>query len=156
MTDLPAAPHARTEFVQWQGLEHLRRVIANAIDVTKRPAPIYDILAGLLETQTRRRIVDTKTAPDGTAWAKWSAAYARTRGPSHSLLRDSDDMLKSIKHQHGIDFAEVFSDDIVYAGAQNYGYPPRNLPARRFLGVSETDAVELADAVADYLRQVIL
>jgi phage virion morphogenesis protein len=111
-------------------------------------------LAEVLEAQTRRRILVEKRAPDGTKWPKWSDNYAKTRGGGDSLLVDSHDLEKSVKGEgHGKD-ATVLADT-VYAAAQNFGYPARNLPARTFLGISTENEAEIGDTLRAVLEDAL-
>lgn len=54
-------------------------------------------VAEALKDIAERRVEHTKTAPDGTPWAPWSASYADTRGAGHSLLVDTRDLLDSFE-----------------------------------------------------------
>lgn len=54
-------------------------------------------LGAVVESQTRRRISDEKTAPDGTPWRDWSSDYAGTRHGNQSLLESSGDLRDSIQ-----------------------------------------------------------
>ena len=62
-------------------------------------AELLDSIGAVVESQTRRRIADEKTAPDGSAWAPWSDAYAKTRHGNQSLLQGEGALLDSIEYQ---------------------------------------------------------
>jgi phage virion morphogenesis protein len=44
--------------------------------------------------------------------------------------------------------------NLIYARAHQYGYTPRNLPARPFLGINDQDANEIEAIFADYLESL--
>ncbi len=93
----------------------------------------------LVVQQTKHRINTEKKAPDGTAWAPWSASYAKTRGPQHSLLIDTRDMVDGIDMQFSGPDA-VVSSDRPYAG--------KNQKTRPFLGLSDANAAEVEHTLA--------
>ncbi len=138
--------------VDFRDLERLRGVVVRYLKRFKDENAMLLIVADLLETQTRRRLVSEKTNPDDDPWAPWSTAYALTRTASNSLLRDSDDMLKSIGSNVSGDEITLFSDDIAYAGAQNQGSRKHKIPARQFLGLSAGNVSEITAALLGYLR----
>lgn len=126
----------------------------NGISGLIKPAAITGAVAAIVESQTRRRIQDEKTAPDGTPWADWSPAYADTRHSGHSLLQGDGDLLDTIFGEQRGDDAVVGSP-MVYAailqnGGQDVGKP--DFPERPFLGVSDDNADEIEDVVITYLE----
>ena len=59
---------------------------------------LLESVGALVESQTRQRIQENKTRPDGKAWAKWSERYGRTRNGGQSLLQNEGDLLDSIQY----------------------------------------------------------
>ena len=43
--------------------------------------------------------------------------------------------------------------NLVYAGVHQYGYPPRNIPARPFLGINKEMTDDIADLVGTYIER---
>ena len=128
--------------------------ILNGISGLIDPAQITKTVAGTIDTQTRRRIQDEKTAPDGTPWADWSPAYAETRHSGQSLLQGEGDLLDTLFGKQRGDDAVVGSPEI-YAAIQQHGgaeVGKPELPARQFLGVSDDNAREIEDVVITYLQ----
>lgn len=108
------------------------------------------LLAAEGESQTRRRISQEKSSPDGTAWDAWSSAYEQTRHSGHSLLENEGDLVDSIiSGVDGID--AIWGSNLVYAAAQNFGYEKNGLPAREFLGLSEENRQYMAEIIDDWL-----
>ncbi len=128
--------------------------VLNGISGLIEPAAITNTVAAIVESQTRRRIQDEKTAPDGTPWAAWSPGYAETRHSGQSLLQGEGDLLDTIFGEQRGDEAVVGSP-LVYAAIQQHGGADVGKPeltARPFLGVSDDNAREIEDVVITYLE----
>ena len=121
-------------------------------------AQMADNLGNLIADQTVRRIKNEKTAPDGTPWAPWSGAYAKTRntGNRHaqSLLIDSErlGLLGSIQQYVSGDVVTVGSN-MVYAAIHQFG--GRGIPARPYLGLSEQNRREIEDLVIGDVERLL-
>lgn len=113
---------------------------------------IASAIAGLLEAQTRRRILSEKTAPDGKAWARWSDGYAKTRGAADSLLVASHALEKSVKG--GVKGRDAYVlADTVYAAVHQYGH--KHTPARPYLGISAANEIEIQDTLRSVLEEAL-
>ena len=113
---------------------------------------LSSLLAAEGESQTRRRISEEKSSPDGTAWDVWSSPYAKTRHSGHSLLENEGDLVDSIvSSADGIE--AIWGSNLVYAAAQNFGY--KNLPAREFLGLSEENRHDMTAIIDDWLDDLM-
>ncbi len=84
--------------VQVTGLEDIQRYeqLIKTLGDPKHKAELLDAMGALVESQTRRRIADEKTAPDGSPWPDWSPEYKKTRHGNQSLLQGGGDLLDSI------------------------------------------------------------
>lgn len=103
----------------------------------------------------RRRIADTKRAPDGSPWPSWSEGYARTREARHSLLRSDGGLLDSLTYEVDGNVLTVGSN-LVYAASHLYGDPDRGIPQREYLDTTASfidpdDRAEVEDIVQDWL-----
>lgn len=118
-----------------------------------------------LEDSARRRIAETKRAPDGKRWPSWSARYAKTRSAQHSLLRGEGNLLDSLSHEVDASSHSVFiGSNVEYAGRHLFGDfgfigPVRGgrIPARPYLDttgeVSDPhDRQEIRDIVRAFMR----
>ena len=136
------------------------RIAENRLDdrlnaALRRQRGLVNDLAGLVESQTQRRIDTEKESPDGQAWDDWSAAYAATRGPGKSLLQDTNALLNAVEaHAVGDSIVEVHTGNLPYAAAQHHGRPDVNIPARPFIGLSPANRAEIAQLVRDQLGGV--
>lgn len=87
--------------VQVTGTQELERYqqLLETLSDPKHKVELLDSLGGIVESQTRRRIADEKTSPDGQRWDDWSSSYAKTRHGNQSLLQADGDLLDSIQYQ---------------------------------------------------------
>lgn len=102
------------------------------------------IVAMTIQEQVERRIETEKRAPNGLRWAPWSRAYAKTRGPEHSLLIDTGRLSESFE------IANVGSE--VHMGT-DVEYARKNDREREFMGLSAANKLEIRDVVEDWLRE---
>jgi len=127
---------------------------ANRMAARLATGEVQGEIAGLLKSQTQRRLRETKTAPDGTPWAEWSEDYAATRGPQHSLLQgegDLDDDLMTYADAR----SSTLGSPLIYAAIQQFGGEEVgiDIPAREYLGLSDDNAREIEQAVEDWLQE---
>jgi phage gpG-like protein len=122
-------------------------------------------LARLVQQQTRRRIEEEKTAPDGTAWPK-------NKSGTPILYREGN-LSRSIDYAV-IGESIVVGSGLIYARPHQYGatIKPKNakrlafrlgnalvfamqavLPARPFLGLSAENARDILETTADFIRR---
>lgn len=118
-------------------------------------------IGSLIEDQTKRRIADEKTAPDGTPWAPWSEAYAASlkkpnRVNPRSLLVGEGDLLGSIQNYTTGEVARV-GTNLVYGAIHQFGGEAVGIPipARPYLGLSAENVREIEDLVTDQLEELL-
>lgn len=105
------------------GLEELDRYqhLINTLGDPKHKVELLNTLGALVESQTRRRIANEQTSPDGRAWDDWSDAYAKTRHGNQSLLQGDGDLLDSI--QYIVERNQVrIGSPLPYSGVHQEGY----------------------------------
>ncbi len=128
------------------------------------PAPMMAGIGALGESQTRRRISEEKTSPDGAAWP------ANLEGTS-ILLRTGQHLLSSVAHTSSAEEAvwgaswehahvHQFGAVIVPKSARSLAFTiggqgvfakQVTIPPRPFVGISDDNAQEIEDLVSDYL-----
>lgn len=115
----------------------------------------YEIGA-LIEDQTKLRIADEKTAPDGSPWPAWSEAYAETRKPHHSLLVDQGNpgLLESITN-YTTGMQAVVGTNLVYGRVHQFGSEEGALPAREYLGLSADNRTAIEELVAGRVEELL-
>ena len=121
---------------------------------------LLDAIGQQQEDSARRRIGETKTAPDGSRWAPWSAGYAKTRKAGKSLLRDDGPLMDSLTHTVDGRDAVLIGSNMVYAATHLYGDDSRKIPARPYLdpepGFADSrDREEIRDLVRDFMRGLL-
>lgn len=113
-------------------------------------------IGALVESQTRRRLHEDKTAPDGKAWAPWGPNWAATRHKGHGLLESEGDLIDSIHYL--VSGGDVLvGSDLVYAAIQHFGGAEVGIPipSREYLGLSGDDWGELVDLADAYVGRVL-
>ncbi len=115
--------------------------------------PLLDALGAEGESQTRRRIEEEKTAPDGAPWAPWSERYAKTRNSGQSLLQSEGDLLDSISYQViGGDEVE-WGSNLVYAAIHQFGSD--DMPERPYLGLSAENEADMDAIMTDWAEDLL-
>lgn len=142
--------------VDLRELDRLQRRLDSFWGQVRDPGDLLAGIAGLLEAQTKRRIADEKTAPDGTRWPEWSDTYAKTRKGKHSLLIDSQSLLDDIAGVVDGETAVVGSSMVYAATHQEPSFGPSRSGlgrrARPFLGLSHANTGEILQLVQDWIE----
>ena len=119
-----------------------------------------DVLEGIgaeVESQTKDRVRNEKTAPDGTPWKPWTGRYRATRHGGNSLLMGEGHLDDSIQYVLTGDEVSVGSN-LIYAAIHQFGGTsdmaagPAAIPARPFLGLSTDDRDDLVELMNDFLE----
>lgn len=139
-------------------LEGLEPVLArlNALGQPRRLAEGLANIGGLIENQTKARF-DERVSPDGDAWAPWSESYAATRRKGQTLLVATGAYRDSYAWDlTGTDLR--VGSNMVQAAILNFGGTddmapgPAAVPPRQHLGLSDANASEIEDALADWIE----
>lgn len=139
-------------------LEGLQPVLArlNAVGDPRRIGEGLAQIGGLIESQTRRRF-DERTSPDGDPWAPWSKGYKKKTGKAQTLLVATGAFRDSMAWDLNGEELRVGSN-LVYAALHQFGGTddmapgPAAVPARPVLGVSDENAREIEEAMADWIE----
>jgi phage gpG-like protein len=127
------------------------------------PTELMTMLGALGESQTRRRISEEKTAPDGTAWKP------NSEGTS-ILVESGQHLLYSISwtasadeaewgstwerahvHQDGMTIVPKNGDVLAFSiGGNGVFAKSVTIPARPFVGLSAENMSEIEDLVSDH------
>lgn len=115
---------------------------------------LLDVVGSEIESQTRRRISQEKTAPDGAPWAPWSADYAVRRPAKGGILELEGHLLDSIVYEVQDDAVEVGSN-LVYAAVHQLGAEEGDggTPARPYIGLSDENARDVQALVVDFIAR---
>lgn len=106
-------------------------------------------IGGILESSTRRRIAETKTAPDGKRWADVSPTTAQAKNGRGGILVDHGNLLASITH-------EASAKSVITGSVMGYSVyaqeGTKNMPARPYLGLSVQDYQRIGELMEDWLN----
>ena len=112
--------------------------------------------------RTIKERFDKERAPDGTPWAPWSEGYrermAKKGKGGNKILADRGELRNSLHRETKRD-SVVVGTVKEYAATHQFGDHGRdkrgrrrNIPARTFLGINETDKEEIRKKVARYIK----
>ena len=118
---------------------------------------LLDQMGATVESQTRRRLSEEKTSPEGDPWAPLSAQWqARKAGRSSGgLLEDQGHLVDSIAFT--VEGSEVhIGTPLVYGAIHQMGGEPvgKAIPARPYLGLSPDNEQELQEVIGAWLDQL--
>lgn len=145
---------------------HVERLVSrlSAFDATE----LMSAIGAMGESQTRRRITDEKTAPDGTAWAP-------NREGTSILLKSGEHLLGSVAwtssaaeaewgasweyahvHQEGATIKPQQAERLAFrVGGKLFRPKQVTIPARAFVGLSADNAEEILQLVTDVFGGVL-
>ncbi|OCP17438.1 MULTISPECIES: phage virion morphogenesis protein [unclassified Ensifer] len=129
------------------------------------PVELMTTLGALGESQTRRRITEEKTAPDGTPWEP-------NREGKSILLQTGQHLLASVAwtasaemaewgaswehahvHQDGMTIVPKEAESLVFQlGGKTVFAKSVTVPARPFVGLSDENVREIVDVVTDHFQ----
>jgi phage gpG-like protein len=129
---------------------------------------LMDGLGALGASQTKRRLEEEKTGPDGQEWPK--------NGEGSSLLYQSGALADSIEHQAEGSDAVAWGSPLIYAAVHQFGAVIKpdsakvlafsvggspvfakqvEIPARPYVGISQDNARELEGAALRFVGEVL-
>jgi phage virion morphogenesis protein len=137
-------------------MERLRKRFADLAHAMGDTTALADAIGDQQEQSARRRIRETKRAPNGKRWKAWSRSYAKTRGPQHSLLVGEGDLADSITHTVVSPLEVQVGSNLAYAGVHLFG--SKKMPQRAFLDTEpgfadQSDRRELREVIRDFWEQ---
>jgi hypothetical protein len=143
------------------GVRELEKLRLRVKDLESKLGGSLDLVKAIGAQQrdaAKRRILQTKKAPDGKSWAPWSERYAKTRKKQHSLLVGERHLETSMTFEPVSPGEVIVGSPLVYARALLLGYPQRKLPARPYLdtgsGFADSrDRDELRDIVRAFMKK---
>lgn len=127
------------------------------------PTELMTAIAALGESQTRRRIAEEKTAPDGTAWKPNHAGTPILVATGQHLLYSLAWTASASEAEWGAawEYAHVHQDGMVIIpkeakalafemGGKAVFAKEVTIPARPFVGLSAENETEMVDVVTDF------
>ncbi|MGD9863593.1 MAG: phage virion morphogenesis protein [Pseudodonghicola sp.] len=138
----------------------LARLQGGMDDMTEVTSEIGEFLA----ESHQQRIERTLGAPDGTAWAAKSP-FTRSKDPRP--LYDSGEMSRNINSEPGKHSVEIIATGVqvrtMHYGAAKGAFgqtgkgrpiPYGDIPARPFMGISESDEAGIAEALQEWVDRL--
>lgn len=133
------------------------------------PAPLMEEIAALGESQTRRRLTDEKTAPDGTPWAPNLVGTAILTQTGQHLLQSVAFYATADEAVWGAawEFAHIHQEGAVIKpktaavlrfktpGGKWVSKKSVTIPARPFVGISAENRAEIEDLVSDHFGRLM-
>lgn len=148
--------------VNVKGLSALSKKLNALTGRLRNPEPILNDIAQYMVRVTQNRIIRTKTAPDGTKWAANSELTQYLKG-RNSPLYASGNLAGSIKVTRKDRFGFTVGSSEESAAPNQFGVkvmsgryrsktkPKPQIPARPFLGFSDTNKVKIAKMMREYI-----
>ena len=125
-----------------------RKLQATLHDLT----PVFQDIGEAMLNVTRERF-NTQTAPDGTPWKPLSPAYALVKKPNPDKILTRYGRLRgTLTYQAGPKEVRI-GTPLVYGATHQFGRGA--IPARPFLGLSQSDEQELLDILNDHLSRAL-
>jgi len=146
----------------------LERAVSGKIDYR----PLLKTIRVILVSGVRG-FFDQSRDPEGVPWKPLKRPRYRPlrRGQKHRKrksplgidkpLVDTGTLMRSVtaggrgKVEEMTDTSITLGSNLIYAGVHNYGYPPKNIPQRQFLGISDEMETEIEEATADFVAEQI-
>lgn len=127
------------------------RKLQNAIqDLT----PAFRDIGEAMLNSTRERFT-SQTAPDGTPWAALSPGYKqRKKKNADKILTLHGRLRGTLNYRAGPQEVRI-GTPLIYGATHQFGRPEKNIPARPFLGLSQSDEAELLDILNDHLSRAL-
>jgi phage virion morphogenesis protein len=139
-------------------LEGLAAILNHsALSSTDRMKLMKGLGTGIVE-QSRSRILETQEDPEGNKWQDYAASTLKglkAKGLEKvvSLLNRKGYLQSSIKVRQGGEWSVLVGSDREYAGVHQWGYKPKNIPARPYLGLSSDDISDLTELAEIFLKR---
>jgi phage gpG-like protein len=148
----------------------MSRVVRAINAIVEAPGEeMFEKIASIVESQTRRRITDEKTDPEGKPWRDWSEVYAASqhgtkrhkphpgqlrRAGGHSILELMGHLRDSIGHVIGERSVAVGVEEAGVTAEVKYGAAMQ--ATRPFLGLSDSDEIEIVEIIADFIEREMM
>ena len=141
----------RLRFQLDSALDRLQHLSDRLQDAATLLAPAVPVVAAAIQRNFEEEGRPERWPPLSPGYALWKAA----RHPGRKILERTGALRSSIRVgiEPTVPAALVASTDLPYAAAHQFGMPPRNLPPRPFLVLTDEDREEVAQAIADALTE---
>lgn len=125
----------------------LRRLARRMTDMRPVMAEIGEIVV-----ESIQRNFEEQRAPDGAPWKPLTLETLKRKRHPDRILYETGTLFRSI-HPEPHSRSVSVGTNIIYGAVHQLGYKPRNIPARPYLGVRDSDWSEIEAAVLHWLAK---
>ena len=133
----------------------VRTALSRLLSAGQNLSPAMRVVAGHLAAGVEDAFA-SETAPDGTPWATLAPATEKARAKTGhtpiTILQQQGDLARSLVEAHDSKSAQV-STGLEYAAAHQFGIEERNLPARPYLGLSDTTQTNIRTSIIAFIAE---
>lgn len=140
-----------------QGFDGVQQAFKQLLDSGQNLQPALNAVAEYLYHSTRKRI-DAGESPDGTPFAALSDCTLSVKSRHQDKILIERGYLYNLVYQTSQEQLQLGST-LVYGAMHQFGgktspksmIPNKAIPARPYLGISQTDEAEIIATIGDYL-----
>ncbi|MBQ6664922.1 MAG: phage virion morphogenesis protein [Synergistaceae bacterium] len=139
------------------GINKLRQKLNLTADKLQSMRTFWELVGMYIQRQTTRERFGKEQSPDGTKWKKLASSTIKHRMKRHKngnmkILQDTGALRQSIAFEAGDNSVKVGSK-LKYARTHQFGRG--NIPARPFLGVTDSEKKHITDMFRAYIKRHI-
>ena len=144
--------------IRVEGLKRVQQKLKVTADRLINLQPYWQLVGMYVQRQTIRERFNKEQSPEGQKWKPLSHATIRRRKKHHKkgsmkILQDTGELRRSIAYEANNDSVRVGSK-LKYARTHQFGRG--NIPARPFLGVTESEKQHITSMFRQYLKRHVL
>lgn len=146
--------------IEVSGVQQLQNHLTAAAVAIHNPQPVLKMAGLLIKREVQGNFMRSAT-PDGTPWPPLKrprtrpklhrSVMSRRSGIQRPLI-DTGALMNGINYETTENSVRVATSaqTRAYAAAQNFGYAPRNLPARTYMGIGERTLKEIIRQIQEF------
>jgi len=115
--------------------------------------PVFQGIDESMLNRTRERF-NTQTAPDGRSWQALSPDYKKRKKNADKILTLHGRLRGLLNYRAGPNEVRI-GTPLIHGATHQFGNPQRHIPARPFLGLSQSDEQALLDILNDHLSRTL-
>lgn len=143
--------------VKVEGLSKVQQKLKVTADKLHSLKPFWQTVGMYVQRQTIKERFDKEKSPDGQKWKPLTESTNRRRKKRHKrenmkILQDTGELRRSIAYEANDDSVRVGSK-LKYARTHQFGRG--KIPARPFLGVTESEKEHITSMFSQYLKHHI-
>ena len=138
--------------IQVHGMSKLQNKIKNLAEKLENLQPFFNSVGEYMKRRTIKECFDKEQSPNGEKWKPLKEATLKRRRnkSSHKILQDMGELRRSIQYKSSKNDV-VIGSKLKYARTHQFGRG--KIPARPYLGVTQSDKQHITNMFAIYLRR---